>query len=83
MFENKTNFKKRSVLLFIIVFFIFNLKNVNRIYKEINRTDKYAYKDFPFSLLKIKNIIRKYLIIILTFIQQFIIAGLLRHLVVQ
>lgn len=59
MFENKANFKKKSILLIVIVFFVFNLKNVNRIYKEINRTDKYAYKDFPFFFVEDKKFDKK------------------------
>ena len=34
--------------MFTIIFLVFNLKNVSRIYNEINKADEYTYKNFPF-----------------------------------
>ena len=48
----KDNFRKRFLILITIVFFSINLKNSIRIYKEINRTDQYSFKNFPFFAIQ-------------------------------
>ena len=45
--------------MLILIILVFNLKNVNRIYKEFSRTDKYTYKDFPFYAIEQKKFSKK------------------------
>ena len=52
---DKTDFTKRFKVLLILIVLVFNIKNVNRIYKEFNRTDKYTYKNFPFYAIEQKK----------------------------
>ena len=40
----KNNYK----YLIILVILIFNVKNINRVEKEFNRTDLYRFDNFPF-----------------------------------
>ena len=47
-FENKKFFQKKFKFLIIFVIIIFNLKNIDRINNEIQRTDHYKYDNFPF-----------------------------------
>jgi hypothetical protein len=42
------NMTKKLVILVIIVFFIFNIKNLIRISDEFNRNDFYKFTNFPF-----------------------------------
>ena len=45
--------KKKFVHLFILGFFVLNLKNINRIQSEFERDDIYKFKNFPFYNEKI------------------------------
>ena len=45
---NKNDLKKIYLIIFVLVFSIYNLKNITRIYSELNRTDRYQYNNFPF-----------------------------------
>jgi len=40
--------KKKIIILITLVFIFFNIKNINRIYQEFNRSDQYKYTNFPF-----------------------------------
>ena len=40
--------KKLYYLLYVFLFIIFNVKNINRIHDEIIRSDKYKFNNFPF-----------------------------------
>ena len=56
-FESKKFFDKNLKFLIIFIIIIFNLKNIDRINKEIQRTDHYKYTNFPFfSILEKKYI---------------------------
>ena len=46
-FENK-KFSKKFKFIAITIIIIFNLKNIDRINNEIQRTDHYKYDNFPF-----------------------------------
>ena len=47
-FNNNLLFKKRLKLIIVLVILIFNFKNFKRINDEIQRTDQYQFKNFPF-----------------------------------
>lgn len=47
-FESKKFFTKKFKFIVIIIIIIFNLKNIDRINNEIQRTDHYKYDNFPF-----------------------------------
>ena len=55
VFENKNFFKKKFKFLIILVIVIFNFKNIDRINKEIQRTDYYKYDNFPFFAIPEKE----------------------------
>jgi hypothetical protein len=44
----KNHLNKIYLTIFILVFTIYNFKNITRIYSELNRTDRYQYNHFPF-----------------------------------
>jgi hypothetical protein len=44
----KNDLNKIYLIIFIMVFSIYNFKNITRIYSELNRTDRYQYNNFPF-----------------------------------
>ena len=50
----KINLKKINYIILISIL-IFNFKNVDRIYKEINRNDFYRYSNFPWFWLPERN----------------------------
>ncbi len=56
-FENKKFFQKKFKFLIIFVIIIFNLKNIDRINNEIQRTDHYKYDNFPFFAIPEKDFI--------------------------
>ena len=56
-FKNKIFFKERIVSLIILVVIIFNFKNLIRIDNELQRTDHYKYKNFPFFSIPHKEYI--------------------------
>ena len=72
-YNDKPNFIKRFKILFTIIFLVFNLKNVSRIYNEINRTDEYTYKNFPFYAITEKEFTKK------KFNYDFIIYSTIHH----
>jgi|688.fasta_scaffold92726_3 hypothetical protein len=45
---HKNDLNKIYLIIFIMVFSIYNFKNITRIYSELNRTDRYQYNNFPF-----------------------------------
>lgn len=45
---NKNDYKKIYLIIILLVFSIYNFKNISRIYSEFNRTDRYQYNNFPF-----------------------------------
>ena len=45
----------------MLIFILFNIKNINRINKEFERGDMYKFDNFPFFQLK-KRFFSKYLI---------------------
>ena len=47
-FESKKFFTKKFKFIVIIIIIIFNLKNIDRINNEIQRTDHYKFDNFPF-----------------------------------
>jgi hypothetical protein len=47
-FQFNKNFQKKLNILIIIVFLIFNIKNLIRINSEFNRSDSYKFTNFPF-----------------------------------
>ena len=47
-FESKKFFTKKFKFIVITIIIIFNLKNIDRINNEIQRTDYYKYDNFPF-----------------------------------
>ena len=55
--DNRNFFFKRLKILIILVALIFNIKNINRIYDELNRNDHYQYTNFPFFALPDKKFI--------------------------
>ena len=50
----KFNFKKINLLILISIF-IFNIKSIDRIYGEFNRTDVHRYSNFPWFWLPERN----------------------------
>ncbi|MDA9678501.1 hypothetical protein N9T44_02460, partial [Candidatus Pelagibacter sp.] len=56
-FENKKFFEKKFKFLIILTVVIFNLKNIDRINKETQRTDHYKYDNFPFFAVLEKDYI--------------------------
>ena len=56
-FENKKFFEKKFKFLIILIVVIFNLKNIDRINKEIQRTDHYKFDNFPFFAVLEKDYI--------------------------
>jgi hypothetical protein len=57
-----SNIKKKINIFTIILLLFFNAKNIQRIYSEFNRTDRYAFTDFPYppinkNLYKTENLI--------------------------
>ena len=52
--------KKISILIFISLS-IFGLKNIDRIYSELDRKDEYSYRNFPFFFVKNVNYEKIYL----------------------
>ena len=45
---SKNNYNKIYLIIIVLVFLVYNFKNVTRIYSEFNRIDKYRYSNFPF-----------------------------------
>ena len=56
-FENKKFFEKKFKFLAILIIVLFNVKNIDRINKEIQRTDHYSYDNFPFFAIPKKEYI--------------------------
>ena len=56
-FENKKFFEKKFKFLVILIIVLFNVKNIDRINKEIQRTDHYSYDNFPFFAIPKKEYI--------------------------
>ena len=52
-FNNKLN--KKMMYCIIFAFFVFNLKNLNRIHFEFNRTDQFNFKNFPYFFVPEKE----------------------------
>ena len=46
--QNKKIFIKKLNFIIILIIVLFNLKNINRIYKEFERGDLYKFTNFPF-----------------------------------
>ena len=55
--KTKDFFKEKFKYLVLLIIIIFNLKNINRIEKEFNRTDLYKYDNFPFFAIPEKEFI--------------------------
>ena len=49
-------FEKRIKFLILFVVIIFNIKNITRIEKELNRGDHYKFVNFPFYAVTEKNL---------------------------
>ena len=45
---SRNDYNKIYLIIIVLVFLVYNFKNVTRIYSEINRIDKYRYSNFPF-----------------------------------
>ena len=54
-FFDKKNYIHRAKFLIIFVIIIFNIKNLSRIEKELNRDDFFKYTDFPYFKIKEKK----------------------------
>ena len=54
-FFDKKNYIHRAKYLIIFVIIIFNIKNLSRIEKELNRDDFFKYTDFPYFKIKEKK----------------------------
>ena len=57
-FEESKKFDRNFKFLIIFVILIFNLKNFDRINKELNRNDIFKFSNFPFYVIKNKEFIR-------------------------
>ncbi len=58
-FENKFLFEKKFTYLVILVVFLFNVKNLDRINKEFQRGDLYKFSNFPFYSIEEKKYSQK------------------------
>ena len=54
---NKKTFKKNFKYLVLLIVVIFNFKNINRINKELQRTDLYKFDDFPYYAIPEKKFV--------------------------
>ena len=54
---NKRFFKRNFKYLVLLIIVIFNLKNINRINKEFQRTDLYKFDNFPYFAIPEKKFI--------------------------
>ena len=54
-FENRIYFYKKLSYLIILVFVLFNLKNISRINNEFERGDLYKFSNFPFYSIENKK----------------------------
>ena len=54
-FENRIYFNKKLSYLIILVFVLFNLKNISRINNEFERGDLYKFSNFPFYSIENKK----------------------------
>ncbi len=57
LFKDKKLFKKKFILLTILIIVIFNVKNFTRINNEFKRIDHYQYLNFPFFAIPKKDYI--------------------------
>ena len=57
--QNKNSYMKNLKYLILLVLVIFNLKNLNRINLEFQRTDYYRFDNFPFFAIPDKEFITK------------------------
>jgi hypothetical protein len=55
--KNKTFFNKNLKYLIILIVIVFNIKNINRINNEFQRTDLYKFDNFPFFSIPEKEFI--------------------------
>ena len=53
-FENRNFFNKKFNLLIVLIFILFNIKNINRINEEFQRGDMYKFVNFPFFSIEKK-----------------------------
>jgi len=57
-FEESKKFDRNFKFLIIFIILIFNLKNFDRINKELNRNDIFKFSNFPFYVIKNKEFTR-------------------------
>ena len=57
--QNKKNFYKKLNFIIILIIVLFNLKNIDRIYKEFERGDLYKFTNFPFFAIEEKDFFSK------------------------
>ena len=54
-FQNKDINQKKIIFLILFVAILFNIRNITRIQKELNRTDIFKFQNFPYFFIKEKN----------------------------